>query len=486
MTSIEQHIKMRKLIESKIIIPGIIENESGVKVYQPISLEKYIELIEEGNTEKLAYNTYSMGRGVFTLGDNGEIINFKGVDSRLKDEENIAVGKTKAKVYDISKMIKDKDDMPYSITVVNFPNDSSEIRVRGASQLQNLINEKQKLEQIRQKDKEKLIKLPQITQIKPFSGEFCEQIGLPKIEPITKEFINKLQSKENETRTRTGGRYGNYAYICLKYMLSIGMPINMRNQSWQEYFLQLSEEEYSKIKEIPDLQVAIKKQDEEYELGASFGQTTRILKTPFRIMDLEHFIEQGNIDGVSAILEYTNNQYEGDYLSSYSETMAKNLAGFMNLQLAYNNWAHRQDFSLSGEMCDDAYDDISGNVELLHTDKKYEFAKKNLSMYYNQIYLFASNMKVIEDAYTMTGKEIPKNYREQFVDTFIENLKNPHAILQNIYSENSKNFKDTLKYIGGESAIRNFQNYEEYINKFKEIVQVKIEKHNKEYREEIR
>lgn len=51
-----------------------------------------------------------------------------------------------------------------------------------------------------------------------------------------------------------------------------------KNQTWEEFFAGLSEEDYDKIKDIPNLEAAIMKQDKEYELGATFGQTTRIIK----------------------------------------------------------------------------------------------------------------------------------------------------------------------------------------------------------------
>ena len=477
MSVTEQHKKMIKLVDSKTIIPGILKEENGVKVYTTISLEKYSRMLDNGDIAKLAYNTLSMGRGVFTLGENGEIINFKGVDSRLEDKDNIAVGKVNATVYDISRILG-YGETPYGITVVHFPNQSSEIRVRGASQLQNLINEKQKLDETKTKDKKGLIKFPNITEIIPFSADFCRSIGLPKVEQITEEFMQELMNKDKTTRERTGGVFGDYAYVCLQYMQDIGMPINTKNQNWKEYFSNLSKEDYNKIKDIPDLQKAINKQDDEYELGASFGQTTRILENPFRIMDLAHFIDTQNLDGVKAIFEYTSDKYEGDYISYYAETMGRNLAGFMNAGLAYNNWSHRQDFALSAEMCDDAYDDVSKNIqyakEIDEKDTHYKNIIKSVSVYYNQIYLFASNMKVIEDAYRVAGKEVPEGYKELFIETFMENLENRDGVLKNILLESSKDFEEILRIAVRKDAIRNFEGYEEYISQFRNVLREKV------------
>ncbi|MGN1299499.1 MAG: hypothetical protein ACI4UE_05930 [Candidatus Scatovivens sp.] len=471
MSIIEQHKKMKKLVDSNTIVPGTFREENGVKVYMPISQEQYNKILESGNFENLAYNTYSMGRGIFTLGSNGEIINFKGVDSRLNDVDNIAIGKVNAQVYDVSRLLG-YNEHPYTITVTVFQNQASEIRVRGASQLQNLINEKQKLEETQAKDKDKIIKFPKIIEIKAFSAEFCKSARLPSAEKITEDFITQLREEDYIERKKTGGNFGNYAYTCLKYMQDIGMPVDVKNQKWEEFFLGLSEEDYDKIKDIPDLEAAIRKQDEEYELGATFGQTTRILENPFRIMDLAHVIDNGRIDSIQAILDYTSEKYDKDYIVLYAETMGKNLAGFMNLGLAYNNWAHRQDFSLSGEMCDDAYDDINKSIiyskNISENDKHYKYIMKDISLYYNQIYLFASNMKVIQDAYEMTGRKIPEDYQDRFIEAFIENLQNRDEILGTMYSESSRSFNDILKINGGKDAIRNFEGYEEYIEQFRE------------------
>lgn len=470
MSTIEQHKKMKKLVESNTIVPGIFSVQNGAKVYIPISQEQYNEMLENGNIENLAYNTYSMGRGIFTLGSNREIINFKGVDSRLDDVDNIAVGKVNAQVYDISTLLGNNTH-PYGITVMTAPNQQSEIRVRGASQLQNLINEKQKLDETQAKDKDRNIKFPKITEIKAFSMEFCESVGLPRAEVITDDFVEQLRRADLAKGEQTGGRVGNYAYTCLKYMQDIGMPIEVKNQTWKDFFSGLSEEDYDKIKDIPDLQAAIRKQDKEYELGATFGQTTRILENPFRIMDLAYFVDNSRLDSVQAILDYTGEHYDGDYIASYAETMGKNLAGFMNLGLAYNNWAHRQDFSLSGEMCDDAYDDVSKSIvyskDISEGDKHYKHIMKDISIYYNQIYLFASNMKVIEDAYRLIGREVPEDYQDRFIETFIENIQNRDEILRTISLEATRSFEEVLRINGGKAAIRNFEGYREYVEQFK-------------------
>lgn len=488
MSRIEEHKKMQQLVEVKVIVPGIYREVEGVKVYQPISQDEYEKIIESGYIDSLAYNTYSMGRGIFTIGENGEIINFKGVDSRLEDVDNIAVGKVNADIYNVSEMLG-YEKSPYQIVVLSVPEQNSEIRVRGASQLQNLINEKQKQEETMEKDKEGIIKFPEIKDITLLSDEFCKEVGLPRGVKITKEYLEQLIEADKNSRERTGGTFGNYAYTCLKYMHENGIPISMKNQTWEEYFSELSEEDYEKIKDIPNLESAIRKQDREYQLGAMFGQTTRILENPFRIMDLAYFVDNNKKEQVQAILDYTSSKQEQDYITYYAQTMAKNLAGFMNLNLSYNNWAHRQDFALSAEMCDDAYDDISQTLDyekdVKEDDEHYKDIISSATRFYNQIYLFASNMKVVEDAYKMTGRVIPENYKEEFINTFIENLKNKEEILDRLEKDTGKDFKDILLLAGGKTAIQNFEGYEEYIVEFRKLVKSKIIEHNGKSAEEF-
>ena len=42
---------------------------------------------------------------------------------------------------------------------------------------------------------------------------------------------------------------------------------------------------------------------------------------------------------------------------------------------------------------------------------------------YFQVYFFATNMKVIEDAYTFIGREAPDNYKKHFAETFYDSLE---------------------------------------------------------------
>ena len=152
---IEEHVKLKKLVETGVLIPGIYTGNVGNMRYTPISKEEYIERINKGYIQGLSYNTKTMGRGIFTLNDNGKIINFKGVDSQLKNEDSIAVQSIEGRIDNIN--VQDS----YGINIIYFIDRDDknpdgklrlEFRTKGASQYQNLLVEKIKRDDIQQRD----------------------------------------------------------------------------------------------------------------------------------------------------------------------------------------------------------------------------------------------------------------------------------------------------------------------------------------------
>ena len=71
MSILNEHLAIKKLVELGIVIPGIISGNIGNIIYSPISIEDYLERIENNNIHDLGYNTRTMGRGIFTIDDNG-------------------------------------------------------------------------------------------------------------------------------------------------------------------------------------------------------------------------------------------------------------------------------------------------------------------------------------------------------------------------------------------------------------------------------
>lgn len=466
---LKQHSELIELVKTGVLIPGKIKNISNDIIYSPITIDEFLSKIENNDINDLGYNTKTMGRGVFTVNETGAIINYKGIDSHLKDEDNIAVKETKSDVWDVSSMLGVEQDSSYKITVTKSAEQDPEIRVRGASQFQNLLNEKQKSDSLRSKDKKGLIKFPKITKIKALSDEVCDKFHLPKNVEIDDKFIEKLKQEDEESRL--SGKMGNYALYCLEYMKSIGIPIESRSQTWEEYFSSLSKEQ---LKGIPNIENAIENQDKEYELGAMFGQATRILESPFRIMELDYYTKNNRIPETKAILNYENKKRDGKFLEYYAKTVGKDLAGLMNNGISINNWLHRQDYTLSGELCDDAYDDTSsiikdyrdleaGKINDSSKNSAYWFADR----FYGQMYLFATNMKIIENAYKKTGLNIPENYQEIFFKNLLENIEDKQKFMQEISKRS-----EPLQFLNKNREKQLFEGYEDYISEFKNNIEI--------------
>lgn len=444
---VEEHKKLQKLVKTGALIPGVYSGKVGSMTYEPISIEEYLNKVKFGDIFGLAYNTRTMGRGIFTLGNEGEIINFKGVDSQLQNENSIAISKTEGHLEAIT------DQKSYGINVAHFIDRNKatpegkeriEFRIKGASQFQNILAEKVKRDGIEEKDEKHLIKLPKLDIPTPFTEEFCERFDLPRVVKLTDEFIDGLED-------------GSYAKYCYDYLNSNGIIVNTRNQLWNEYF---KEKDPSRLQDEIFRDV-LDREDSTYGLGAIFGQTTRVLDNPFRIMELDYYIKNNNICAVSAIMEYSMERCKGDLLSQYSDISARNAAGFMNLNLSFSNFEHRQDYPLSGEICDDAYDDVSSSLYTINPTRDDEYKKLK---YRNQVYIWITNMKIIENAYKLLGKEIPKDYKESFIEIFYESLDDKDNFRECFKSPNPM---DEIKVIN--NAEKNFEGMESTMQEFRGI-----------------
>ena len=481
MSILDEHLKMQELVKAGVIVPGYTVLEEGVRKFEPLSLGAYKLFMENGKIENLAYNTYSMGRGIFTVSGDGKIINTKGVDSRLPDEKNIAYQTTDCTVEDISEAIG-VFELPHRITCVHFAHQAPEIRVRGSAQFQNLLIEKKKLDEMRAKDTKHELKLPEITSVTAFSDMFCATHGLPRKKLMDRDFIELLKQRQADSLGSTSGLRGDYGFICLSYLKGSGLnngEIKFRSEYWSEWYSRLLPEQQEKISE--DTIKVLESEDQTYELGAMFGQAERVLETPFRIMDLAYFASRGEKEKVAAIVNFESSVRDEDFLSYYAKTMGKNAAGLLNIGYATNNFLHRQDYALSGELCDDTYEDVSGYMEKAKmlpplkegeepTEEHYRLWSAH-NDYYGQVFLMASNMKVIEDSYRLMGKEVPENYQDLFIDELLGNLNNKNMNMRALY-----NFKNPIKLIcrEDEEKKQNFAGYEDYIDAFKQRLDEKM------------
>lgn len=267
-----------------------------------------------------------------------------------------------------------------------------------------------------------MLKIPRIINIHRFSSEFVEKYNL-----------STLCGLDNEAFSGVAGR-------------------ELQFQTWLEYFSSMSKEKARLLSNVRGFNAAVKETDRRYPKGADFGQAFRVLKSPFRISDLEYYIINKKTAIVKEILDYTQCEIDRDCLLNYAQFMGRNVAGLMNEKLANHLWSHRQDYSLAVEICDEAYNEVDESIcgisakdersyqIIKYTGKSIEDGAKTGDLelqhlidrckYYTQFFILASSMKVIEEAYSLVGRNIPEDYKALFVGEVWRNLNNRAECLQ--------------------------------------------------------
>lgn len=178
----ETYNYLLKLIESKQIIPGKIIDQDGFKLFERISVEKIYDV----GIEDIAFATRSMGRAIFTLGKDGKIVNYKGVDSHLENNELLMNSNVGAEEIEVPRKGKNYIESNYPINLIMYGKDDPkiekiklEIRLRGLSPLEDLIIEA--FVNNKMKETKTEVKTPEIIEIKEFTLDFLKQEELPTL-----------------------------------------------------------------------------------------------------------------------------------------------------------------------------------------------------------------------------------------------------------------------------------------------------------------
>ena len=412
---------IKRLIDSGAIICGKIINDNGIIRFEKCNNEE-IENIPE---EKRGYATISMGRAIFSISEDGKIHNFKGVDSQLSLSA-LSLKELLSNYYEYQMPGDDK----YKLSIAVFKDGSKEIRINGSAPLEDIEIEgdlNPRLANIG-------IKVPKICYLREITQEYSVKYGLPiKIDGSLDEFVKCDYAKEDDERKkRLRDIYGdNY---------SESIEENHRPETMKEYLVRIgffSSEVINKLQQdassIDDFIVGV---DNSYSRGQRYGQSERIMENPFRISDLAGALSDGNNEMVQAIMSFSQIQYEkthneGSFAEDMAESFGKNIAIFINNGWLCENLTHRQDFTLAGEFCDDAYFNIF--------EKKQEFEEKNNEepdkvkgmmaeteqRYIAQVMHLASCIKTVQEAMNMIGKSHEEIDRllKTFVDSFVTNLE---------------------------------------------------------------
>lgn len=404
--------QIQKLINTGTIICGRIIQENGIVRFERVESSQ-IESIPE---DERGFATASMGRAIFTIDKDGSIHNFKGVDSHLSTSELGPKDLVNARAIEYAPGT-------YKVSAVVFNGKKPEIRINGTSPLEDIEIEGD----INKRLAEMGIKVPAIKYIREIPQDFSIKYGLPiKVKGSLDEFKSDYAVEDDERKRRLKEIYGS------DYSQELGE--NQRPESMREYLQRIgfisSPEVQANVESLGySMQDFIDAVDSSYSRGQRYGQAERIMGSPFRISDLETCIANGNTEQLQTIMDFSEKQ-NGNFTEQLAEVFGKNIAALMSNGWECENLIHRQDFSLTGEFCDDSYFDILKKQAEMKEKYKTEPYKADALMeeikrkYTGQVMHIASCIKVVQNAMSMTGKsqEQIDSILETFVGSFANNL----------------------------------------------------------------
>ena len=407
--------ELKKLIENGTIICGKIIKENGMIRFERQDLSQIENLPED----KIGFATASMGRAIFSVDKEGLIHNYKGVDSHLSTSELGTMSLLNAKSIEYAQ----KADQ-YKVSAIVFNDKKPDIRINGTSPLEDLEIEGD----INKRLAEMGIKVPIISYIKEIPQDFSNKYGLPiKVDGSLDEFESDYALEDDERKKRLEDIYGS------NYLQELGE--NQRPESMKEYLGRIgflsSPDVLEKIESLKiSMQAFVEAVDKFYSRGQRYGQAERIVSSPFRISDLETCIANGKTEQLKAIMTFSKEQNGSFFTDQLAENFGKNIAILMSNGWECDNLVHRQDFSISGEFCDDSYFNIFEKQAELKKKFETEPYKAEALMgeimrrYTGQVMHVASCIKVVQDAMFITGKsqEEVDSILEKFVASFVNNL----------------------------------------------------------------
>ena len=446
--------QLSTLIELGKMVGGRISFDQGFAVFERLSKEELEKLPEE----ERAYATNNMGRAVFQLGENGKIINYKGVDSHLGNDEIGLIEKVGAIPITFTNNGENPINTNYPLNLVLFLDKdgkpSADIRFRGGSPLEDL-----EIEGLTNLLKQGLgIKQPEILDIREFSEYFLEKQGLPRyVDGSFDEFNSEYESEDIARKSCLKAVFGKHyreqnvsgkrPETLAEVLKRMGIEENPQIQK----FLQ---EHNLTIKDFSDYV------DSVYSRGQRYGQMIRTIESPFRIADFEVLLDdEKNLPAIEAMVKLTEEMHPNrvPFENYFAKTLGKNLGNMMNNGWECENFSHRQDYCITGEMCDDSYVYVPKEIEKLdsleelgilefnNSSSEDEIKDANKMMgqakagktnfrlkYFTQIYSLATNIKVLQNEMKMRGKsqEEIDSVLTDFLDSFYQTVDLERASLK--------------------------------------------------------
>lgn len=407
---------LKNLIKLGSVVAGKILIENGFVIFER---EDNLEKLNEIDEKDIAFATTAMGRAIFQIDSDGKIINIKGVDSHLNNVESASMSLVSAEAIYIPNENKNYQDSTYPLNLVIFPGNRPDIRIRGASPLEDLEIEAD----INSKMQGTGIKLPKIKSVREFSEEFAIKYGLPiKIDGNIEEFDSNYKQEDLKRKKYLREIYGdNYKEIIIR---------GKRPETLGEYFRRKEIFERPEILEFVreksfEIDDFIRYVDSSYSLGQRYGQAERILKNPFRIADIEYYVKRGDIEILENIISFSESLQETkEPMENYfAKQMGENLGHMLNSGWMCENLSHRQDYTLAGEMCDDSYSYLPDKIletQKYEDGKRIAIQKDLIKRYFYQIFGLGATIKVLEDEMKLRGKT--KEQIESVFDDFMNSF----------------------------------------------------------------
>lgn len=227
------------------------------------------------------------------------------------------------------------------------------------------------------------------------------------------------------------------------------MPDGLRPEKTSEYFRRIGvidSEEFKIFAEKNHFTVNdfIEYVDKSYSLGQRYGQAVRIMESPFRISDLEYYVENNDISAIQDIVEFTQETQgtEVAFENIFAKQMGTNIALMMNKGWMCENFVHRQDYSLTGEMCDDSYFSLiekmkSAEKRIQQNNKKMEEIRRNNPD--------ITDDKILETKEQVDKIKFEKSRLEKQIAELNENIENRTLILTEEEKKRIKYFKEEIK-----------------------------------------
>lgn len=440
-----KHIK--SMIEKGMIVGGKISTIDGFVMFQRVSLEE----LEQLDETEIAFATQSMGRAIFQIDSNNKIRNIKGVDSHLDNKEIALVQLSGSDTMPITTDGKEYLESTHPINLMVQPGKKLDIRIRGTSPLEDIEIEAD----INAKMQHLGIKLPQIESVREYPYELAQQLGLPtKIIGSYDEFTSEYREENDQRKRNLHTIYGE--------SYEEDLPEGLRPERVSEYFRRIGvidSEEFKAFAERNNFTVNdfIAYVDKSYSLGQRYGQAVRRMESPFRISDLEYYVENNDISAIQDIVEFTqeNQETEVAFENIFAKQMGTNIALMMNKGWMCENFVHRQDYSLTGEMCDDSYFDLTEKLkelEVRHKDDKgkYEAISNDFKRkFFSQIYLISSNIKVLQDEMQMRGKQLEEieSVMMDFIESFAQSID--FKEMANTFGKKEQDIKEVFSNLIG-------------------------------------